>query len=147
MSARQELLDWVDQSFGDFTVGKPHAVVEQIKEIMWQIHLRQVERVEELLSVCIADANIQFRLNQDLMKAGFEINELSRELAEVRKDAQRYNWLRNQDPCQQIGSFTPYAIQGQTGKYLDGRGLDAAIDAAMSTPNKGESTLAAKEQA
>jgi len=84
MNARQELLDWVDQSFGDFTVGKPHEVVEQIKEIMWQIHLRQVERVEELLSVCIADANIQARLNQDLMKAGFEIDELSRCTAQHR---------------------------------------------------------------
>lgn len=37
---REELLAWVDSTFGDFTADKPHQVVEQVKEIMWQVHQR-----------------------------------------------------------------------------------------------------------
>jgi len=37
---REELLAWVDSAFGDFTSGKPHQVIEQIKEIFWQVDQR-----------------------------------------------------------------------------------------------------------
>lgn len=98
MSARQELLDWVDQSFGDFTVGKPHQVVEQIKEIMWQIELRNVERI------------------------GY----LEHELAEVRRDADRYRFLRNNPPTHM--SVRRFPGETERGCYLDGANLDWEID-------------------
>lgn len=55
------------------------------------------------------------------------------------RDAARYRWLRNQDCLKEIGKMTPYAVQGQTMKHLDGKELDAAVDAAMqssATPRK-----------
>lgn len=68
-----------------------------------------------------------------------------RELAEVRKDAERYRYLRG---CDWFSS--PLCVLSEPKKAVDTRlmlgadcpsrdRLDAAIDAAMSTPNKGES--------
>jgi hypothetical protein len=59
---RAELLAWVDEAFGDFTAGKPHQVVEQIKEIIWQAAQRETEAKTA------------------------RIAELERQLAEARKD-------------------------------------------------------------
>jgi len=61
---RQELLAWVDSAFGDFTSGKPHQVVEQIKEIFWQVDQRATVEAEA--------------------KSAARIAELERELAEAK---------------------------------------------------------------
>lgn len=64
-----------------------------------------------------------------------------RELAEVRKDAERYRFLRNEVSV----SASKENQRGALVELWDDRAydipeeLDAAIDAAMSTPNKGES--------
>ena len=47
------------------------------------------------------------------------------------RDAARYRWLRDQDCIEQLGRFTPYVVQGQTMKMLEGDEVDAAVDAAM----------------
>jgi hypothetical protein len=51
-------------------------------------------------------------------------------------DAARYRWLRDQDIMKQFGTLTPYIVQGQTMRVLEGKEADAAIDAARAA--KGE---------
>ena len=64
-----------------------------------------------------------------------------RELAEVRKDAQRYRWLRANHESHIPKSRNDVLWQSKRNDYSMKTlaALDAAIDAAMSTPNKGES--------
>lgn len=47
----------------------------------------------------------------------------------------RYNFLRNQDDdsVDNMGSFAPYVIQGQTANWLYGEELDRTIDRELST--------------
>ena len=70
-----------------------------------------------------------------------EIDELERELAEARKDAERYRWLRN-SPDYDIWPPTkyptyPWCVRGEidhgipASKFIAGGDLDAAIDAAI----------------
>lgn len=47
------------------------------------------------------------------------------------KDAERYRWLRDHDIMQHVGSFAPYIVQGQTMRMLEGKEVDAAVDAAI----------------
>ena len=47
------------------------------------------------------------------------------------QDAERYRWLRNHDIMQHVGSFAPYVVQGQTMRMLEGKEVDAAVDAAI----------------
>lgn len=46
-------------------------------------------------------------------------------------DAIRYRWLRDQNITELIGSFTPYVVQGQTMRMLEGAEVDVAVDAAI----------------
>jgi len=55
------------------------------------------------------------------------------------KDAARYRWLRDQNIMAQVGSYSPYVVQGQTMRMLEGTEVDAAVDAAMKTAtNEGD---------
>lgn len=61
---------------------------------------------------------------------------LARLPAELVDAAARYYWLRDQ-ACgfDQVGTFTPYVIQGQTNQPLGGAALDRAVDAAREGRN------------
>lgn len=77
------------------------------------------------------------------------IRKLKIELAELRKDAERYRFLRNIARHFESPLVPIVVMMNDAGDVVgddidahgirDGKYLDAAIDAAMSTPNKGES--------
>jgi hypothetical protein len=85
--AREELLAWVDQSFGDFTVGKPRQVVEQIKEIIWQA----AQRETEAKTAHIADLERQLAEAKAAVPEGFAIIPLEPN-SEIRKAMHHAYW-------------------------------------------------------
>lgn len=65
-----------------------------------------------------------------------EYNPLMPAFEAMRKDAERYRWLRDKAvQLDQTGAFTPYVVRGQTMTVLDGDTLDAAVDSAIKGPN------------
>ena len=57
--------------------------------------------------------------------------EIARRLREEEfRDALRYKFLRNAaTKHDQVGTSSPYVVRGQSMETLDGRALDAAVDA------------------
>lgn len=73
MKEREELLAWVDDAFGDFTAGKPHQVVEQIKEIFWQVDCRAKDAAEAKSATRIADLERQLAEAKAAVPVGKQI--------------------------------------------------------------------------
>lgn len=63
------------------------------------------------------------------------VTEAESELATLRKDAERYRWLRKRD-IETIGRGGVFAGQTPENVVLNGEDLDAAIDAAILSGHK-----------
>ena len=60
-----------------------------------------------------------------------ECARLEKEVDALRKDAERYRWLRDQNNSEAVEDMIRVYNYGDGAKLLDGEELDAAIDAAM----------------
>lgn len=79
----------------------------------------------------------------DLALLKSKLLQAERELAETRKDKARYKWLADRVLACDYGDNERrkigWRISGSGYLLMYGNSIDTAIDAAMSTPNKGES--------
>lgn len=76
-------------------------------------------------SVCLTDGHKMMPLEiADALLAAAGSSQ-----AQDANDAARYRALRNQNIFAQVGSFTPYVVQGQTMRVLEGMELDKEVDA------------------
>jgi hypothetical protein len=87
---------------------------------------RQHAEIESLRSQ-LAEAATEIRAEQERRRAEIRA-QLARELEAVRKDAERYRWLREYYSPEVQGR---YMTDVDRGFYSDGDELDSAIDAAM----------------
>jgi hypothetical protein len=98
--------------------------------------MQKAALLDELVTLKVE--NEKLKIHAEYAPLVIETNkELNDENEKLRKDAERYRWLR--DPCVDIRPIVKYRRGDYGSAFLTYQSLDAAIDAAMTAPDtKGE---------
>lgn len=93
----------------------------------------RMAKIESPSNPQLSDEEIRAIAHACYVSSQFDIYKFARAIlqsSERDKDGERYRALRNKAlNYEQFGAFTPYVVKGQTGLALDGKQLDAAVDA------------------